>query len=118
MRGKTPLADEATPPDPPPLTEAQLLIKEAIERANAIQDLLMRADIQPDRVTLVALAIVSATAAQQFGLSPNDAFSLFISVYEGSSDQDQARMNRLVEAMKNSISQVVERAVVKKPTTH
>jgi len=84
----------------------------AVDRANAIQELIVQAGVPLDRVTLIAVTMVSATAGMQFGLSCNDAFSLYLSVYEGAERDAKESVATMFARMKNSVQELIEQGLV------
>jgi hypothetical protein len=109
--------------DTPTGDDARAMLDAAVEAANAIEQLVAHLPIS--RAKLLALAIVAATAAQRSGLSPNDAFSVYLAVYETAAQEQRdtiAQAEALAAHLKNTIPDLVERGHLtpktKKPQPH
>jgi len=122
-RGVTRVADEDNDqrdPVPQTLDEAMQLAR---DRANQISGMLRQAAVPASDTTAWALTLVTAQAAFDLGLSLNDAFSLFLAVYDDAEAQQAERMTAAVEHMQNTVRDIVQRVFAlpgdeKPPTTH
>ena len=93
-------------PNPKDAYEAMTL---ALDRASELYRLMQREGIPMSYTTMIALTVMAATHASMHQSSMVDAFSLYLGVYQSRQMEEQEQLERLAEALQDSIRGAVAR---------
>lgn len=89
--------------------DAREALSWAVDRANKIQALMQGADIPMNDITVIAATIVAATSGFTNGQTLNDAWGLYLAVYEHAELNEYERIEKMAEGMKNAVGDTIAR---------